>query len=315
MPKKRDKDRDQRIGEKLLANVDSRTIAKEEDISLATISRRRQELKVLTLKNFNQYQKHQQQLVEVAQELEKSLDLREPAFMDIEDIYRRQRWDIEWELSSGTQLYRIKPKEIRDKIVEFFGREVKILFCFEAHVGKTSLPSNFEEWSKVGGEYVRECWQRLSQIKQEVNSNLPQEMRIISSLDTKYKAGINSMFYWTIYSYPLRHDWSDSKCEYKPIAEYDNGIREYAVYCDKDKASPHPIFQASYEVSQQLINLHQRLLSSYRLVGLLKGKWQETKQVANGIRSQLNRFIVDEFVPGTCIICQDWVKGFPKHIV
>ena len=66
-----------------------------------------------------QYNRHQQQLVGIAKNLKGCLSFREPAYMDIEDLYQRGRWDIEWELDSSSKPRRIIPKLIEQQEVEF----------------------------------------------------------------------------------------------------------------------------------------------------------------------------------------------------
>jgi transposase len=103
MGKRRDLDRDETIKRLLLEGTPSKVIREKLKVSLSTVSRRRQELKVLAIQSQKQYDRHQEQLIEVAQALEKCIDLPEPAFMDIEDIYAQRRWGIEWEIRSRLQ--------------------------------------------------------------------------------------------------------------------------------------------------------------------------------------------------------------------
>ena len=317
MGRKRDTDRDEQIRRELLAKTPTKVITEKTGASPSTISRRRQELKVLTIQSQKRCDRHQEQLIEMAKALEKYIDLPEPAFMDIEDLYMRRRWEAEWEMRPGLSVFRSIPTEVQNKKYQFFGREVEIMPLFKAHTLKTDLWRQFDKWGKLNGEYIWECWKRLVEIKHRVSCEKPPSIPLIKKTsdvkdgvlrDVTPQVCIMPMFYWTIYSYPLRANWSRSKLDYKTTATFENGICQVGLYCDKDECSPTPIFRAPCEQKEQLIRLHQSLLANYELVESLKHKFQETVEIGKEIKKQLNDYITQEFVPGTCLLCSDWVK-------
>jgi hypothetical protein len=321
MGKRRDLDKDEKIRRMLLEGTPTKVIREKLGVSLSTVSRRRQELKVLAIQGQKQYDRHQEQLTEVALALEKCIDLPEPAFMDIEDLYTRRRWDIEWEIQSRLPPRLSIPTEIQSKKCQFFGREVEITPLFRAHTQGTGLWREFDKWSELGGEYVRACWSRLTEIKQRVSAVKPQNIPLIKKtseikdgvlVDVIPQVCILPMFYWTIYSYPLRVYWSGSKVEYKTTSVFENKICYVSFCCDKDESSPNPIFRAPCDQTKQLTQLHQKLLKNYELVESLKQKFQKAMRIGEEIKKEFSEYVIQESVPGTCSLCSDWVKMQPS---
>ncbi|MGD9116822.1 MAG: hypothetical protein PVJ61_06595 [Dehalococcoidia bacterium] len=317
MGKRRDLDKDKKIRRMLLEGTSTEVICEELGVSPSTVSRRRQELKVLAIQSQKQYDRHQEQLIEVTRVLERCIDLPEPAFMDIEDLYTRRRWGIEWEIDSRLIPRLSIPTEIQSKKCQFFGREVEIMPLFKAHTQGTSLWREFDKWGELGGEYVRECWSRLMEIRHRVSvdkmPNIPliketSEIKDGVLVDVIPQVCILPMFYWTIYSYPLRVYWSRSKVEYKTTNMFENRICYVSLCCDKDESSPNPIFRAPCGQKKQLIQIHQKLLKDYELVESLKHKFQEAVRIGEKIKKEFSEYITQESVPGTCSLCSDWVR-------
>lgn len=316
MGKGRDSDRDEEIKRLILEGSSTKEICRSQHISPATVSRRRQELKVLAIQDQRKYNRHQEQLTTIAERLLQSVKLPEPAFLDIDDLYARRRQGVEWEVHDGKAFLSI-PEEIRECKLDFFGLEVDIYDCFKAHTRNTELWRQFAQWSKRGGEYIRECWGRLTEIEQRVSVRTPQgiplarktsEVRNGVMVDLTPQICVLPMFWWTIYSYPLRAGWSGGKVEYKTTGMNEDGICHVAVYCDVDKCSPTPIFRAPGDQLEELIWLHQKLLKDYKLVESLRRKYQDTSPIAESIRKVLSSYVTQESVPNSCLLCADWVK-------
>ena len=321
MGKRRDSHKDERIKRLILEKTPTKVICEREKVSAATVSRRRQELSILAIQIQKQYDRHQEQLIETAQALRRCIELPEPAFIYIEDLHARRTWHIErhieWEIRSGDQVFLSIPTEIQNWKRRFFGREVEIMPVFRAHTQTTGLWRQLNQWGELGGQYIKQCWRRLIQIQQQVASEKPLDIPIIREtsevrdgvqIDLTPQVCILPMFHQAIYSYPLRGNWAGSKVEYRTTSVFENGICHVSLYCDKDESSPNPIFRAPCDQKEPLIRLHQRLLKNHELVGSLKDKFQETTQIGEEIRSELSRYVTQEFVVGTCLLCADWVK-------
>jgi hypothetical protein len=188
---------------------------------------------------------------------------------------------------------------------------------FKAHTQGTGLWREFEKWSELGGEYVRACWGRLTEIRHRVSVDKPTNIPLIKKtseikdgvwVDVTPQVCILPMFYWTVYSYPLRVYWPESKVEYKTTSMFENRICYVSLCCDKDKSSFTPIFRAPCDQREQLIQLHQGLLRSYKLVKSLKHKFQEAMWLGEEIKKELSEYETQEYLPGTCSLCSDWIK-------
>lgn len=295
MGKRRDPQIDEVIRRMLLEDKLTKVICDEVGVSEATVSRRRQELRILAIRSPRQYEKHQEQLIELVQDLKKDIVLPEPAFMDIEYIYKRRRWNLEWETLPGHQTRLIIPIEIQQKTCQSFSKEVEnkteILPLFKAHTQDSELWQLFDKWSEIGGQYMMDCWKRLSEIRHRVSIEKPKEIPFARKTtevkgavrkDVTPKVCILPMYYWTIYSYPLRTDVSNSMLEYKETGLV-NGIYHVSLYCAVDNCSSIPLFRAPADRKEDLINIHQKLLDDYKLVSSLKVKYAKLNQIVKSI--------------------------------
>jgi hypothetical protein len=335
MVRKRDPHRDEQIERLLLGGTPSKVICDKLGVSPATLSRRRQELKISAIQSRKQYERHQEQLVAVAQGLRECVRLPEPAFVYIEHLQQQVRplepafafneaskarpspiRSIEWEMRGGKPFLSV-PRDIRESECHFFGREVEAFPCFQAHTKGTQLPTQFDLWSQRGGEYIGECHRRLAEIRQKVSADKPESIPLARETSEVIDGVVKDltppicvlpMFWWTIYSYPLRPHWAESEVKYERTTDAKNGIDLVCVSCDVDKCSPTPIFRVSSDHLECLLRLHQKLLKAYKLVESLQKKYQETAEIAEGIGKALSIYTAQELIRGSCPLCVDWVK-------
>jgi hypothetical protein len=316
----RDSDRDEQIKRLLLEGTAPKVICDKLAVSLATIGRRRRELEALAVQSQTHYDRHQQQLIAVAQRLQAHVHLPEPGFMRIEDLQARHRQAIESEMRGATPFLSI-PAGAGASKSEFFGRQVEIVPCFQAHTQNTPLWTQFDRWSQRADEYIEECYTRMTEIKQKVSANRIESIPLAIETSREKDALVGGiapercllpMFWWTIYSYPLRDGWPHSRVKYATTTESDNAICLVSVCCDVDACSPTAILRSPSALTEQLIGLHQRLLRDYGLAASVQHKYQESAEIAEGMKKALSIYVAQESVPGSCSLCADWVR---KHTV
>jgi len=320
MGRPRNSARDEQIRALLAAGLPPKAIREQLGVSASTISRRLQDIRVLAVQSQRQYDRHQEQLVDIAQSLRACVQVPEPAFIRIEDLHSCSAydiyWRIQWEMRGGRPFLCI-PVGIRNSPCVFFGGQVEVFPHFRSHTKGAQLWTEFDRWSEKGGEYISQCWSRLVEIRQRVAAEIPPDIPMVREtseqrngvwIDTTPQICVLPMFWWTICSYPLRPGFDHGDVEYSISSVDRDGVCLVSLLCDRHNLCPNTIFRCPRNQVQELETIHQRLLKDYKLVDSLKSKHKQVMEIGEKISAHLHQYVVKEVVPGSCLLCSDWAK-------